>query len=286
MAIPSTHLPAWLRGPRAGAVVIADLLAALGRQLRFYAAALAATPRTLTHYRREVARLIAEISLGSGALLVGGGTVGVIFMLSFFTGTEVGLQGFRGLQIIGLAPLAGLVSAFANTREIAPIVAGVALAAQVGCGFTAQLGAMRIAEEIDALEVIPVRPLPYLVTTRMIAAFVAVIPLYMIGLLASYFATQVSVVYVNHQSIGTYSYYFHLFLPPIDVLYSLLKVLVFAVIVTLVHCYYGYYATGGPEGVGRAAGRALRTSIVLINVTDLFLTLLFWGAHQTVQISG
>ena len=286
MAIPSAHLPAWLRPVRAVGESGATWLAALGRQLRFYALALRAIPRTATHYRQEVARLVAEISLGSGALLVGGGTVGVIFMLSFFTGTEVGLQGFRGLQIIGLAPLAGLVSAFANTREIAPIVAGVALAAQVGCGFTAQLGAMRIAEEIDALEVIPVRPLPYLVTTRMIAAFLAVIPLYLIGLIASYVATQISVVYINHQSAGTYQYYFHLFLPPIDVLYSLLKALVFAVIVTLVHCYYGYYATGGPEGVGRAAGRALRTSIVLVNITDLFLTLLFWGTHQTVQISG
>ena len=90
------------------------------------------------------------------------------------------------------APLAftGFISAYFNTREIAPLVAGLALSATVGCGFTAQLGAMRISEEIDALEVMAVPSLPFLVTTRLIAGFVAVIPLYVIGLLSSYLVGQ------------------------------------------------------------------------------------------------
>jgi phospholipid/cholesterol/gamma-HCH transport system permease protein len=265
---------------------VIDAFVELGRQLRFYVSAILWLPRAAVRYWREVLRLVSEISFGSGALLVGGGTVSVIFALSFFSGSELGLQGFKGLQIIGLAPLSGVISAYANTREIAPIVAGVGLAAQVGCGFTAQLGSMRIAEEVDALEVMAVPSLPYLVTTRILAAFTAVVPLYLVGLFASYVATEFEVVYLNHQSKGTYLYYFHRFLPVDELLFSLLKAVAFAVIVTLVHCYYGYTATGGPEGVGRAAGRALRTSIVAIVIFDLVLTFVLYGANPSVRISG
>jgi phospholipid/cholesterol/gamma-HCH transport system permease protein len=263
-----------------------DVFVELGRQFRFYVTAMVWIPRAAVRYWREVLRLVADISFGSGALLVGGGTVSVIFALSFFSGSELGLQGFKGLQIIGLAPLSGVISAYANTREIAPIVAGVGLSAQVGCGFTAQLGAMRISEEIDALEVMAVPSLPYLVTTRILAAFTAVVPLYLVGLFASYVATEFEVVYLNHQSKGTYLYYFHRFLPVNELFYSLVKAVVFAIIVTLVHCYYGYTASGGPEGVGRAAGRALRTSIVSIVVFDLILTFVLYGANPSVRISG
>jgi phospholipid/cholesterol/gamma-HCH transport system permease protein len=265
---------------------ITDTFVELGNQLRFYVTAMVWIPRAAVRYWREVLRLVADISFGSGALLVGGGTVSVIFALSFFSGSELGLQGFKGLQIIGLAPLSGVISAYANTREIAPIVAGVGLSAQVGCGFTAQLGAMRISEEIDALEVMAVPSLPYLVTTRILAAFTAVIPLYLVGLFASYVATEIEVVYLNHQSKGTYLYYFHRFLPVNELFYSLVKAVAFAIIVTLVHCYYGYTASGGPEGVGRAAGRALRTSIVAIVVFDLILTFVLYGANPSVRISG
>ncbi|RZQ63858.1 MlaE family ABC transporter permease [Amycolatopsis suaedae] len=277
MAVSPIPRPVRLAG-RAGA----DRLVGLGTQFAFYGTALAATPRALARYWRQVLRHMADISFGSGALLAGGGTIGVIFAMSFVSGTQVGLEGFRGLDLVGLSPLSGVMSAVANTREVAPVVASVALAAKVGTGFTAQLGAMRISEEIDALESMSVRPVTYLVTTRMIAAFLAVIPLYLVGLFASYVATGIAVVNLNGQSQGTYDYYFTLFLPPVDVLYSLGKALLFAGIVTLVHCYHGFHARGGPEGVGRAAGRALRTSIVLIAAADVLLTAVFWGVHQTL----
>ena len=135
-------------------------------------------------------RLLAEVTFGTGALAVIGGTVVVIAFLSFFTGTEVGLQGYAALDQLGASAFTGFLSAYFNTREIAPLIAGLALSATVGCGFTAQIGAMRINEEIDALEVMAVPSLPFLVTTRIIAGFVAVIPLYVLGLLASYFATR------------------------------------------------------------------------------------------------
>jgi phospholipid/cholesterol/gamma-HCH transport system permease protein len=258
----------------------------LGAQLKFYITAIAWTPRAIKRYRKEILRLLAEVTLGTGALAVIGGTVGVITMMAFFTGTEVGLQGYAALNQIGTAAFSGFVSAYFNTREIAPLVTGIALAATVGCGFTAQLGAMRISEEVDALEVMAIPSLPFLVTTRIIAALIAVIPLYVVGLMSSYFATRLTVTKFFGQSTGTYDHYFELFLPPGDVLWSFGKVLVFAVVVIMIHCYHGYNASGGPAGVGVAVGRAVRTSIVAINVIDLLLSMAIWGTTTTVRLAG
>jgi phospholipid/cholesterol/gamma-HCH transport system permease protein len=145
---------------------------------------------------------------------------------------------------------------------------------------------MRISEEIDALEVMAVPSVPFLVTSRIIAGFIAVIPLYVIGLLSSYLATYAITVWYYGQSAGTYSHYFHLFLPPGDVVWSFFKVLVFAIVVVLVHCFYGYTASGGPAGVGVAVGRAVRTAIIAINVFDFFLSLAIWGSTTSVRLAG
>jgi phospholipid/cholesterol/gamma-HCH transport system permease protein len=258
----------------------------LGDQVFFMLKALAWVPRAIRRYTREIVRLLAEVSFGSGALAVIGGTIGVMVGMTAFTGTVVGLQGYAALNQVGTPALAGFISAYFNTREIAPLVAGIALSATVGCGFTAQLGAMRISEEIDALEVMGVPSIPYLVTTRIIAGFLAIIPLYAIGLLTSYVAARQITVWFFGQSAGTYDHYFGLFLPAVDVLWSFAKVLAFSVVVVLAHCYYGFRATGGPAGVGVAVGRSVRTAIVAISVLDLFLSLAIWGATTTVQVAG
>ncbi|WP_435277404.1 MlaE family ABC transporter permease [Rhodococcus yananensis] len=263
-----------------------NVLDRAGEQMSFYARAVAWVPRTLTHYRKEVLRLLAEVTFGSGALAVIGGTIGVIAMMAGFTGVVVGLQGYAALEQLGSSVLTGFLSAYVNTRELAPIVAALALSATVGCGFTAQLGAMRISEEIDALEVMAVPSVPFLVTSRMIAGFIAVIPLYIVGLLAAYLMTRVISTTFNGQSTGSYDHYFNLFLPPEDVLYSFAKVLVFAFVLILIHCYYGFHASGGPAGVGVAVGRAVRTAIVTIAVLDFFLSLAIWGTTTTVRVAG
>jgi phospholipid/cholesterol/gamma-HCH transport system permease protein len=258
----------------------------LGDQLSFYGRAIAWIPRTVRHYKKETLRLLSEVAFGSGSLAIIGGTVGVIGFLCFFTGTEVGLQGYAALNQLGVASYSGFITAFFNTREIAPLVAGLALSATVGCGFTAQLGAMRISEEIDALEVMAVPSIPFLVTTRIIAGFIAVIPLYIIGLLSSYLASYAIVVFYYHDSAGTYSHYFHLFLPPQDVIWSFFKVLIFAIIIILTHCYFGYTASGGPAGVGVAVGRAVRLAIVALNIVDFFLSFAIWGSTTSVRLAG
>jgi phospholipid/cholesterol/gamma-HCH transport system permease protein len=258
----------------------------LGHQLAFYGRTIAWAPRSLRRYRTEVLRLLAEVSLGTGGLAVIGGSVVIVAFMTFFTGSQVGLQGYNSLNQIGTAAFTGFVASYFNTREIAPLVSALALSATVGCGFTAQLGAMRISDEIDALEVMAVPSMPFLVTTRMIAGMVAVVPLYIVGLLASYGATRLIVTIFYGQSTGTYDHYFSLFLPPYDILWSFGKVIIFAVLVMLIHCYYGYHASGGPAGVGVAVGRAVRTSIVVINIVDLLLGMAIWGATTSVRIAG
>ncbi|MBY6539746.1 ABC transporter permease [Rhodococcus sp. BP-349] len=257
-----------------------------GEQMSFYGRAIGWIPKTAVHYKKETLRLLAEVTFGSGALAVIGGTIGVILMMSGFTGVVVGLQGFAALEQLGSQVLTGFLSAYVNTREIAPIVASLALSATVGCGFTAQLGAMRISEEIDALEVMAVPSVPFLVSTRMIAGFIAVIPLYIVGLLSAYLASRLVSTVFNGQSPGSYDHYFTLFLPPEDVLYSFAKVLVFAFVLIMIHCYYGYTASGGPAGVGVAVGRAVRAALVTVAVLNFFLSLAIWGTTTTVRVAG
>jgi phospholipid/cholesterol/gamma-HCH transport system permease protein len=258
----------------------------LGDQLIFHAKVIGQIPVALRYHRAQIGRNLAEVSLGGGALIVGGGAIGVVLLLSTLTGTEVGLEGHQGLDIIGLAPLTGFISGYANTREIAPIVVALAFAARIGCGYTSRLGAMRISEEIDALEAMSIRPIAYLVSTRLLASFVMVLPLYLLGLVGTYVTTNWVVTVFFNQSAGTYEHYFTWFVSMRDVICSAIKVVVLTTIVTLVHCYHGFHATGGPEGVGRATGHAIRTSIIAITVVDILLTLLLWGPGQKVTVSG
>jgi phospholipid/cholesterol/gamma-HCH transport system permease protein len=258
----------------------------LGEQLAFYLKALGWSGRSIRRYRKEILRLLAEVTLGTGALAVIGGTVGVITFLAFFTGTEVGLQGYSALNQIGTSAFAGFVTAYFNTREVAPLVGALALSATVGAGFTAQLGAMRVSEEIDALEVMSVPSVPYLVTTRIIAGLIAVVPLYSVALLSSYACTRLIITGVYGQSGGAYDHYFTTFLIPSDIAISLVKVMAMSVVIMSIHCYYGYTASGGPAGVGRAVGRAVRLSLIAVLFTDLLLSLALYGNSDTLNISG
>ncbi len=271
---------------RAAARRPAEKVASLGQSMRFHAKVLFTIPSTIRAYPREILRLLSEVSFGTGALAVIGGTIGVMVGMTLFVGTVVGMQGYAALDQIGTATLNGFISAYFNTREIAPLVAALALSATVGSGFTAQLGAMRINEEVDALDVMAISSLRFLVTTRVIAGFIAIIPLYVIGLLTSYAGARLVTVYLHGQSAGTYDHYFNLFLPPIDILLSFVKVLIFAVLIILIHCRLGFTATGGPAGVGMAVGTAVRRSIVTVAVLDLVLSMALWGTSTTVRIAG
>jgi phospholipid/cholesterol/gamma-HCH transport system permease protein len=261
-------------------------LAMLGDMLLFTVQAVLSVPLVLRRYRKEYVRLLGEVTFGNRILAIVASTVVVAALLSAVVGVQLALEGYQALDIIGLGALAGYLSAFANTRELTPLLTAFGLAAQMGARFTSELGAMRVTDEIDALEVMSVPSLAYLVTTRMLAALTVAVPLYLAALSGSYLATQLTVVAVGHQGSGTYLHYFHEFLTGTDVGLSVLKVVVFAILVTAIHTYYGYNAGGGPEGVGKAAGRAIRASVVSIAVSDMLMTVLFWGTSSGIKISG
>lgn len=261
-------------------------MAEVGRHVTFAGKVLVSLPTAVVRYRGQVVREVVDVGFGSKSLVAGGGTVGIVLAMSAVAAIMVGVETYRGLDLIGMTSLSGMLSAMANTRELAPVVASIALAAKVGTGFTARLGSMRISDEIDALDSMSVPTIPYLAGTRLVATMICIVPLYAIGLVATYIATRVVVVYVNGGSAGTYDHFFHITLGPEDVLYSLIKAIAFAAVIVLVHCSYGYHATGGPEGVGRAAGRALRTSILAIGFLDIVLTFALWGLVPEVPALG
>jgi phospholipid/cholesterol/gamma-HCH transport system permease protein len=258
----------------------------LGHMLVFFVRALVAVPLALRQYRREFASLLSDIAWGNGSIVVGGGTAGVALVLGLTVGALVGIEGYNFLDLLGLGPATGIISSLVNTRELAPIMASLAFATQGGCRFTAQLGAMRIAEEIDALESVAIRPIPYLVTTRLLASTVAAIPLYILCLAMSYLSTQLVVQVVSGGSNGAYLHYFSLMLAGRDILFSLLKAVVFVWIASTVQCYYGFYASGGPEGVGVAAGHGMRASITIVIMVNMLLTMALWSVDAGARFGG
>ena len=286
MASPSRHIPSALRAPL-GVVDQGDsVVQRLGHQVSFLAQVLGAIPHTLKHYRHQTGVLLVDVMWGNGSLIVGGGTIGVLIFMGAAVGGSVGIEGYSALDMVGMGPLTGFVSAYANTREMAPMIAGIGFAAQAGCRMTAEIGAMRISEEIDALEALGIRSIPFVVTTRVIAGMLTIIPLYVVTLALSYVSCALVVNVMHGQSSGTYYHYFDSFIQPSDIVFSVLKAVIFVTLIIAIHGYQGYYAVGGPEGVGRASGRAIRASIVTVVAADMVLTLLFWGNSPGIRISG
>ncbi|MGO4447121.1 ABC transporter permease [Mycobacterium sp. 2YAF39] len=265
---------------------VIDRTRKLGEQTAFYGQALISTPDAIRRYPTMVLRQIAGMGIGTGALAVIGGTVVIIGFLTLSTGALIAVQGYNTLSNVGIEALTGFLGAFLNVRFIAPATAGVALAATIGAGATAQIGAMRINEEIDALEVMGIRPITYLASTRIVAGVVAVIPIYTVAVLMSFLATRFGTTVVYGQSEGVYDHYFSSFLHPTDLLWSFIEALAMAAAVMAVHTYYGYTVTGGPAGVGEAVGRAVRMSITAGVFILLTITLSVYGQSGNFHLSG
>lgn len=282
----STYIPGLAR-PFVGAYrVAAAPTMRLGHMLVFFVRAVLAVPTVLRQYRTEFLRLLSNIAWGNGSIVVGGGTAGVAVVLGFTAGALVAVEGYNFLNLLGLGPATGIISSLVNTRELAPIMASLAFAMQAGCRFTAQLGAMRIAEEIDALESLAIRPIPFLVTTRLMASVIAVIPLYIACLAVTYLTCQVVANIISGGSIGPYLHYFTMMLSAKDIAYSVLKCVVFVWLFSTVQCYYGFYAAGGPEGVGVAAGHAMRASITVVIMVNMLLTMALWSIDAGARFGG
>ena len=258
----------------------------IGEQAYFYAKTVSAIPDAVVNYRTELYRLIAQMGLGAGALAIVGGTVAIVGFLTITTGALVAVQGYNQLASVGFEALTGFASAFFNVRLIVPGTTAVALSATIGAGATAQLGAMRINEEIDALEVIGIRSVTYLASTRVIAGVIVVIPLYCVAVMMAFLAARTGTTVIYGQGSGVYDHYFNTFLNPTDLIWSFFQVVAIAVVIMLVHTYYGYTATGGPAGVGEAVGRAVRTSMVVAAIEIIFISLAVYGQSGNFNLAG
>lgn len=258
----------------------------VGEQAQFYFRTLGSAGDAFIRYRTETVRLIAQMSLGTGALAIVGGTMVIVGFLTMSTGALVAVQGYNQFADIGVEALTGFASAYFNVRLIAPLTAGIGLASTIGAGATAQLGAMRINEEIDALEVIGIRTVAYLASSRVVAGVIVVIPLYCVAVIMSFLAARFGTTFVYGQSTGVYDHYFNTFLNPTDVVWSFFLAITMAVVIMLVHTYYGYTASGGPAGVGEAVGRAVRTSLISASFAVVFISLAIYGQSGNFHLAG
>ena len=258
----------------------------IGAQTQFYVTTLGSIPDALMNYRGETLRLIAQMGLGTAALAMVGGTVVIVGFLTMTTGALVAVQGYNQLASVGIEALTGFASAYFNVRLIVPGTASVALSATIGAGATAQIGAMRINEEIDALEVIGIRSITYLASTRVVAGVVVVIPLYCIAVMMAFLASRLGTVAIYGQGSGVYDHYFNTFLSARDIIWSFFQSVAITIVVMLVHTYYGYNASGGPAGVGEAVGRAVRTSMVVAAVEIVMITLAVYGESGNFHLAS
>jgi phospholipid/cholesterol/gamma-HCH transport system permease protein len=243
-------------------------------------------PLTIRRYSRQTLAATINLAWGKGSLIVDGGTVSVLLILGMAVGASLAVEALATLNIIGFGALSGVIGGVGAVRVIGPLVAGIAFTAQAGTRMTAEIGAMRISEEIDAVDAMGLRPIPFVVGTRMIGGLLCVVPGYLLTLVATFFVLETVVVAFNGEPGGTYHHYFIQFLTPIDVFYSLLKATTYCIAATLIHCYYGYFASGGPVGVGMASGRAVRASLVTIMVLDFTTTVLLWGLKPEFVFKG
>ncbi len=222
----------------------------------------------------------------SGILIVG--STAVIWGLVFFIGLGAcGIEAAYFTESTGTPNYAGVFAAWCNLREAVPIVFGYMLAAKVGTGIVAELGAMRISEEIDALEVMGVDSMVFLCATRLLAAWI-VLPFMYVGAIGVAFgASYLAIVdQIGYTSAGGYLLIFWQFQNPTDFLFSVLKGVTMATAIVLVACYYGYNASGGPVGVGRATAKSMVLNLILVNLIDAFGTQVFWGTNARAPIGG
>jgi phospholipid/cholesterol/gamma-HCH transport system permease protein len=262
----------WLALPR-------DWLASFGEIVRFCAKVVAEV------FSLKVMRFFGE-ALRQAGLLILSSTL-VIWGLIFITGLQCGIEGAYFNRAVGSPAYAGVFAAWCDLRELVPYAFGYMMAAKVGTGIVAELGAMRISDEIDALEVMGISSMTFLCATRLLAAWLVLPFMYLAGIGAGFFASYLAVVeQIGEVSSGGYSLIFWMFQNPPDLLYSVIKAMAMATVIVLVGCYYGYTASGGPVGVGTATAKSMVLNIVMVHLIGMLGTQIFWGANPRAPIGG
>ena len=257
----------------------AALAGDFGRYLRFCGRVVGAVV-TL-----RVMRFFGEALRQAGILIVS--STLVIWGLVFIIGLQCGIEGAYFNRSVGNPAYAGVFAAWCDLRELVPYAFGYMMAAKVGTGIVAELGSMRISDEIDALEVMGIDSMLFLCATRLLAAWMVLPFMYIAAVGAGFFASYLAVVQqIGEVSSGGFFLVFWMFQNPPDLLYSVLKGMFMATAIVLVGCYYGYTAGGGPVGVGTATAKSMVLNIVLVHLIGMLGTQLFWGANPRAPIGG
>jgi phospholipid/cholesterol/gamma-HCH transport system permease protein len=233
----------------------------------------------------RVMRYFGEAIRQAGILIIS--TTVVVWGLIFISGLECGIEGAYLLRAQGAPQYSGVFSAWCDLREIVPLAFGYMMSAKVGTGIVAELGSMRISEEIDALDVMGIPSLTFLAATRLLASWLVLPFVYIGGVAWGFLASFIAVIQqVGGVSTGGYSLIFWEFQNPGDLLYSLIKAMAMSTMIVLVGCYYGYTASGGPVGVGVATAKSMIVNIVGVHIIAMLGTQLFWGANPRAPIGG
>jgi phospholipid/cholesterol/gamma-HCH transport system permease protein len=262
----------WLALPR-------EWLASFGEIVKFCSTIVAEV------FSLKVFRFFGE-ALRQAGLLILSSTL-VIWGLIFIIGLQCGIEGAYFNRAVGSPAYAGVFAAWCDLRELVPYAFGYMMAAKVGTGIVAELGSMRISDEIDALEVMGISSMTFLCATRLLAAWLVLPFMYLAGIGAGFFASYLAVVeQIGEVSSGGYFLIFWMFQNPPDLLYSVIKAMTMATVIVLVGCYYGYNASGGPVGVGTATAKSMVLNIVLVHLIGMLGTQVFWGANPRAPIGG
>jgi phospholipid/cholesterol/gamma-HCH transport system permease protein len=262
----------WLAIPR-------DWIASFGEIVRFCSTVVAEV------FTLKVFRFFGEALRQAGILILS--STLVIWGLIFITGLQCGIEGAYFNRAVGSPAYAGVFAAWCDLRELVPYAFGYMMAAKVGTGIVAELGAMRISDEIDALEVMGISSMTFLCATRLLAAWLVLPFMYLAGIGAGFFASYLAVVeQIGEVSSGGYSLIFWMFQNPPDLVYSVIKAMAMATVIVLVGCYYGYTASGGPVGVGTATAKSMVLNIVMVHLIGMLGTQIFWGANPRAPIGG
>src|SRR5687767_15928647 len=262
----------WLSVPR-------DWIASFGDIAKFCARVVGAV------FSGKVFHFFGEALRQAGILILGSALV--IWGLTFILGLQCGIEGAYFSRSVGAPSNAGTFAAWCDLREVVPYAFGYMLAAKVGTGIVAEIGSMRISDEVDALEVMGISSMTFLCATRLLAAWLVLPFMYLAGIGAGFFASYLAVVeQIGEVSSGGYFLVFWMFQNPPDLLYSAIKGMAMATLIVLVGCYYGYNASGGPVGVGTATAKSMVLNIVLVHLLGMLGTQLFWGANPRAPIGG
>ncbi len=224
---------------------------------------------TPPYYPRMIGRQMIDIGYYS---------LPVIGLTAIFTGAVLALQSYTGFQRFEAESALATIVVLSMTRELGPVLGGLMVAGRVGAAVAAELGTMRVTEQIDALVTLSTDPFKYLVAPRLLAGLIT-LPLLVlvadvIGVLGGY------VIGVYNFGFNPYSYLEQTwrYLEPIDVISGLVKAAVFGFIVTLMGCYNGYGSKGGAQGVGMATTKAVVSASILILVSNYVVTQLFFSS--------